>query len=112
MKKLQFRGTSLDGIRRWPETVRRRVGQELRLVELGENPVHYRPMNAVGAGVIEIKIRDATGQYRVFYVARFEEAVYVLHAFEKKTKKTDDNDIEIGRRRYRELIEERSRKKK
>ena len=66
-------------------------------------------MVTVGMGVNEIRLRDETGIARVFYVAKFEEAVYILHAFEKKTQKTDDRDIEIGRRRYVSLIEERRR---
>jgi phage-related protein len=66
-------------------------------------------MPTVGMGVNEIRLRDETGIARVFYVAKFEEAVYILHAFEKKTQKTDDRDIEIGKRRYKVLIEERRR---
>lgn len=63
-------------------------------------------MPIVGAGVIEIRAH-LEGEYRVLYVAKFEEAVYVLHAFVKKTQKSPSLDIELGRKRYRELLEGR-----
>ena len=66
-------------------------------------------MPTVGAGVIEIRIRAKRDQFRVFYVAKFEEAIYVLHAFQKKSQKTATPDIEKGRKRYKELIEERKK---
>jgi hypothetical protein len=56
-------------------------------------------MSTVGKGVEEIRIRTDDA-YRIFYVARFEEAVYVLHAFQKKTQKTSRSDIELGQQRF------------
>ena len=67
-------------------------------------------MSTVGAGAVEIRIKEAAGVYRVIYVARFEEAIYVLHAFEKKTQKTRKADIALARARYKALAEERKRK--
>lgn len=64
-------------------------------------------MPAVGAGVIEIRIRSQVGAFRVLYVAKFEESIYVLHAFQKKTQKTAQGDIEKGRRRYTEILKHR-----
>lgn len=61
-------------------------------------------MPAVGAGVREIRVRDAEGAFRVLYVAQFEQAVYVLHCFQKKSAKTSRSDIEIGQQRFRELV--------
>ncbi len=61
-------------------------------------------MPDVGTGVIEIKIRSKAGAFRVFYVAKFEDAIYVIHAFQKKTQKTAKADIGKGRRRYKDLI--------
>lgn len=58
-------------------------------------------MPAVGSGVHELRVRDRAGAFRVIYVTRFDEAVYVLHAFQKKTPKTSRLDIEVARRRYR-----------
>ena len=64
-------------------------------------------MNTIGAGAVEIRIKDATGIYRVIYVARFEEAIYVLHAFQKKSQKTRKADIELAKARYKALAEQR-----
>jgi len=66
----------------------------------------WKPMPLVGTGVIEIRVH-AEGEYRVFYVAKFEEAVYVLHVFAKKTRKASSLDLELGKKRYRELLERR-----
>jgi len=65
-------------------------------------------MNIVGRGVKEIRIRDAAGAFRVLYVARFEDAVYVLHCFQKKTEKTSPPDLELATRRYHDLLKEQS----
>ncbi|AUL66069.1 type II toxin-antitoxin system RelE/ParE family toxin [Escherichia coli] len=61
----------------------------------------------MGPGVREIRTRDADGIYRVMYVAKFEEAVYVLHCFQKKTQTTSQSDIDLAKRRYKELVQER-----
>ena len=76
------------------------MGLELRAVQRGQEPTDFKPISSVGAGVYEIRIH-AQDAYRVFYVAKFEEAIYVLHAFQKKIKKTAKHDIEIRRQRYR-----------
>ena len=66
-------------------------------------------MNAVGPGVREIRIRDATGAFRVLYVAKFEDAIYVLHCFQKKTQKTGKADLNLAAQRYRDLLKELDR---
>ena len=66
-------------------------------------------MPSVGAGVGEIRVRDAAGAFRLFYVAKFIEAVYVLHCFQKKAQQTASRDIDIGRERFKQLLKERSR---
>ena len=63
-------------------------------------------MNAVGRGVKEIRIRDEAGAFRVLYLARFADAVYVLHCFQKKTERTSKADVELAAKRYRELLKE------
>lgn len=63
-------------------------------------------MNTVGRGVREIRIRDAAGAFRVLYVAKFDDAVYVLHCFQKKTQKTSQTDMNLAARRYRDLLKE------
>lgn len=104
-KPIEFCGDSLDQLRDFPDEARRTAGYELDRVQRGKRPVHYRPMTNVGRGVIEIKIKEASGAYRVFYVASQRDAVYVLHCFQKKSQQTDKRDIELGKQRYRELFQ-------
>lgn len=66
-------------------------------------------MSTIGPGVQEIRIRDETGAFRVIYLARLKEAVYVLHCFQKKSQKTAKADLDLASRRYNELIRERKR---
>lgn len=81
---------------------RRLTGFQLRRVQHGLDPDDWKPMPTIGPGVREIRIHIA-GAHRVFYVATRAEAVYVLHAFEKKTQKTSARDVAIGRERFRAL---------
>ncbi len=73
----------------------------------GREPDDWKPINTVGQGVTEIRIRDEAGAFRVLYVAKFTDAVYVLHCFRKKTEKTSKADVELAAKRYRELLKER-----
>ncbi|MGH7623935.1 MAG: type II toxin-antitoxin system RelE/ParE family toxin [Gemmatimonadaceae bacterium] len=75
----------------------------------GEMPDDWKPMSTVGAGTMEIRLHVGT-EYRVFVVAKFDEAIYVLHAFEKKSQKTPQRDIDLAKRRYQDLVAERRRK--
>jgi phage-related protein len=100
MKSLEFVDSSLDDLREFPAEARRAAGFELGFVQRGLDPSDWKPMNQVGAGVREIRVH-VLGEWRVLYVARFAEAVYVLHAFQKKTQKTRREDIELARARYR-----------
>jgi phage-related protein len=102
MKSIVFIGSSLDDIRDFPAEARRAVGFELSFVQAGFEPSDWKPMKSVGSGVKEIRIH-VLGEWRVLYVAKFSDAVYVLHAFQKKTQKTRHEDIEIARKRYREI---------
>ncbi|MCB0077099.1 MAG: type II toxin-antitoxin system RelE/ParE family toxin [Anaerolineales bacterium] len=104
MKPLRFVGSSLDDLRTFPAEARRQAGFELYAIQRGLDPSDWKPMKAVGSGVREIRIR-VLGEWRVLYVAKFADAVYVLHAFQKKTQKTRRNDLEIARRRYKQLGE-------
>ena len=110
MKKVRFVGSSLGDLRHFPAGARREAGFELSNVQAGLQPSDWKPMSTVGAGAVEIRIKDAAGIYRVIYVARFEGSIYVLHAFEKKTQKTRKADIALARARYKALAEERKRK--
>lgn len=105
-KPLCWIGSSLEDLANFPESARRRAGFQLRAVQGGEDPSDFKPMSVVGAGVQEIRIR-AEDTYRIFYIARFEEAVYVLHTLQKKTQKTSKLDIEIGQKRYQQILQYR-----
>ena len=101
-KSLIWVGSSRRDVRAFPALARRLVGFQLRRVQQGLDPDDWKPMTTVGTGVREIRIHIA-GAHRVFYVATRPEAIYVLHAFEKKTRKTAAGDLRIGRDRFRFL---------
>jgi phage-related protein len=102
MKPLKFVGSSLDDLRNFPLEARRQAGFELYAVQRGQEPSDWKPMHAVGSGVREIHIR-VLGEWRIIFVAKFVDGIYVLHAFQKKTQKTSRRDIEIAQRRYKQL---------
>ena len=108
-KPVEFRGGSLADLRAFPAAARREAGHQIDQVQQGRDPDDWKPMTTVGPGVREIRIRDAAGAFRVLYVARLEEAIYVLHCFQKKTQRTSKADLELASRRYRELMRERGR---
>jgi phage-related protein len=102
VKALRFVGSSLDDLRDFPDEARRAAGFELRVVQNGLDPNDWKPMHSIGVGVREIRIH-VLGEWRVVYVAKLAEAVYVLHAFQKKSRKTSKNDIELARKRLKEI---------
>jgi len=105
-KLLVWVGRTLEFLRRLPASARRDAGHQLHLVQLGVEPSDWKPMTSVGPGVIEIRVH-AEGEYRVLYVAKFSEAVYVLHAFEKRTRQTRQGDVELARRNFAEVLRRR-----
>ncbi|WP_153099616.1 type II toxin-antitoxin system RelE/ParE family toxin [Paraburkholderia hayleyella] len=102
MKNLRFVGSTQDDLRNFPAEARRHAGFELDAIQRGMMPSDFKPMVNVGPGAYEIRIH-VEGEWRVIYVAKFADAVYVLHAFQKKTQKTRREDIELAMRRYRQL---------
>jgi phage-related protein len=106
MKPVEFRGSALEDLRAFPQAARREAGYQLDQVQRGREPDDWKPMNAVGQGVKEIRLRDAAGAFRVLYVAKFAEAVYVLHCFQKKAQKTRKADLDLAGQRYRDLLKE------
>lgn len=106
MKDVEFRGTSLADLRSFPIGARREAGYQIDRVQKGEDPHDWKPMNAIGAGVREIRIRDEGGAFRVIYVAKFASALYVLHCFQKKTQKTSKADLDLATKRFRDLQKE------
>jgi phage-related protein len=110
LKPIAWRGSARDDLRAFPDEVRIRAGYELYRVQQGFEPTDWRAMPSVGAGVQEIRLQFGR-QYRLLYVAKFAEAIYVLHAFEKKAQKTPRPDVALARTRLAELVQERRRKR-
>ena len=101
VKPVIFLGDSRDRLRDFPEKARGRAGFELGKVEAGDDPADWKPMPSIGAGVREIRVRDAAGAFRVVYLAAVEEGVLVIHAFQKKTQATPKADVELAAKRLR-----------
>lgn len=108
-KPIEFRGSALEDLRAFPEAARREAGYQLDQIQRGREPDDWKPMNTVGRGVREIRIRDAAGAFRVLYVAKFDDAVYVLHCFQKKRQKTSKADLNLATQRYQDLLKELDR---
>jgi phage-related protein len=107
-KPVEFRGSSLDDLRAFPLAARREAGHQLDQVQNGQDPDDWKPMNTVGQGAREVRIRDASGAFRIMYIAKFASAVYVLHCFQKKTEKTSKANLDLAAKRYRDLLKELS----
>lgn len=102
-KKVEFCGSSRNDILRFPDDARRVAGYQLHRVECGEKPSEWKPMPVVGPGVEEIRIH-CHGEFRVIYIMKFPEKIYVLHAFHKKEGKTSKRDLDLARARYLKLV--------
>lgn len=100
LKPLRFVGSSLESLRGFPREVRHAIGVELMRLQSHLEPTDFKPMPSVGPGAYEIRVH-LDGAWRVVYVAKFEEAIYVLHGFQKKTQRTAKRDLETAQRRYR-----------
>ena len=104
MKPVRFLGDSLKRLRDFPEDARHDAGYQLDKVQRGSQPDDFKPMPSIGKGVEEIRLHDETGAFRVIYTARIRDAVYVLHAFQKKTRTTSKHDIDLAAERYAQLM--------
>jgi phage-related protein len=105
-KPIEWVGAAKRDLMDFSDDARRQAGFELRTIQQGDLPSDFKPMSIIGKGVEEIRIRTDDA-YRIFYVARFEEAVYVLHVFQKKTQKTSSGDIDLGQQRYKQMLQQR-----
>ena len=103
MKPVRFLGDSLERIREFPEDAKHDAGYQLEQVQRGDQPDSFKSMPSIGKGVEEIRLRDDSGVYRIIYTARLADAVYVLHAFQKKTQATAKRDIDLARERFQQL---------
>ena len=110
-KQMRWVGSSYDDLLVFPKDARKEAGFQLGKVQAGLEPADWKPFEDVGAGTGEIRIRDASGIYRIMYVAKFEEAIYVLHCFQKKTQATSKQEKTIAGTRYRAVINARKEKK-
>lgn len=106
LKPLEFRGSALGDLRTFPSAARREAGFQLDRVQRGLEPGDWKPMATIGQGVREIRIRDEGGAFRIIYVTKFVEAVFVLHCFQKKSQRTAREDIALATQRYKELVRE------
>ena len=104
MKSIVFLGSSLDDLRGFPADARRQAGYQLDRVQRGLDPDDWRPMPSIGAGVRELRVRERAGAFRVIYVATFADAVYVLHAFQKKTRQTAKRDLDLAASRLQQQL--------
>ncbi len=104
MNPVAFLGSSLDALRSFPDAVRRDAGFQIERLQRGLDPDDWKPMKTIGPGAREIRLRAASGAYRVIYVAMHEDAIYVLHAFAKKTQATSKRDLELAATRFRQLM--------
>lgn len=106
MKLIQWLGTSRADVRAFPEDARIDAGWQLELVQRGLDPDDLKPMPTLGAGVREIRIREASGAFRIVYLATLEDQVLVLHAFQKKTQATPKKDNELAIQRLKRWKQE------
>jgi len=104
MKPVRFLGNSLKCLREFPVEARHDAGRQLDLVQRGKQPNDFKAMPSIGRGVEEIRVWDEAGAFRVIYTARLADAVYVLHAFQKKTQVTSKRDIETAKARFAQLM--------
>ena len=100
-KPLLFMGNSYSDLKAFPDEARRAVGFNLDFVQRGFDPENWKPMKTVGPGVSEIRVREASGAYRVIFLASRPEAIYVLHCFQKKTERTTQRDIDLAKARFK-----------
>ena len=106
MKPVHFHPAARDALRTFPEDVRRSFGKALYDLQAGQSlamPVS-RPMPSIASGAAELRVRDAAGIYRAFYVVRVAQAILVFHAFVKKTQKTPDRELALGRKHLKEML--------
>jgi phage-related protein len=104
MKPVRFLGDSLKCLREFPNDARQDAGRQLDRVQRGKQPDDFKPMPSIGKGIEEIRVWDDAGTFRVIYTAHLANAVYVLHAFQKKTQATSKRDIETAKARFAQLI--------
>ncbi|MER8548562.1 type II toxin-antitoxin system RelE/ParE family toxin [Mesorhizobium sp. M1169] len=107
MKVIEWLGSSRADVRAFPDDARIEAGWQLELVQRGDDPDDWKPMQIVGAGVREIRVREASGAFRVIYLSTLEDRVLVLHAFQKKAQATSKKDLDLAAQRLKRWKAER-----
>lgn len=110
-KPLRWVGSSYNDLLGFPIEVRRSVGFQLDKIQSGGDPDDWKPFGSAGVGVREVRVREASGAFRVMYVAKFASAIYVLHCFQKKSQATSGGDVQIARARYQMVVKMEAGKK-
>lgn len=105
-KSIYWVGSSYRDLLSFPDDAKRDAGYQLHRVQNGLDPEDWKPFQRIGSGVKEIRIRSNNNAFRVIYVAKIEEKIYILHAFQKKSRKTNENDVEIAKARYKAVVNE------
>lgn len=100
---IAWEGDSREVISSFPDDVKQNLGFQLRLLQEGEEPLDYRPMRSIGSGVFELRDEDERSWYRVIYLSRVGDVIYVLHCFEKKSRETPRNDLETAKQRLKNV---------
>lgn len=103
LKPVRWMGSSRSDLHAFPADAQNEAGYQLYRVQKGTEPLDWKPLATVGSGVREVRVHTAV-EHRVVYVAKFEEAIYVLHAFAKRTRKARTSDLDLARRRYAEVL--------
>jgi len=102
-KSIRWLGSSFRDLGRLPIQAKRKIGVQLDFLQDGLQPLDWKPMKSIGVGVREIRVRTKNEAFRVVYLAKFSDLVYVLHVFQKKSRQTSRSDIEIARRRFKTI---------
>jgi len=100
---VSWEGDSREVLRSFPDNITRELGQDLFRVQTGEKPLDSRPMKSIGMGVFELRQMDGKGWYRLIYLKKIADRVFVLHSFTKKTAKTSPRDLNVAKRRLKEV---------
>jgi phage-related protein len=103
MKSVIGLGGSKEDLKAFPEDARREIGYQLEHVQEGADPDDWKPMSIVGAGVREIRVRESSGAFRCIYLAPRPEGIYILHCFQKKSQKTNRQDLELAQMRFKSI---------
>lgn len=107
MRPIAWMGSAFDDLLDFPVEIRRDAGYQLHRLQAGLEAADWKPIPAVGKGVAEIRLRDGTGAYRIIYLARYEDAVFILHCFKKKTQRTSGQDKYIAKARFQAVLDAR-----